>query len=148
MPSYVAMDPNTLLPGEPWTSAKALAAFENLDATMEGAVGAPRLLDAALGSTPTNAGRDWVLARTALAAVGAVGTYALLSDTSTGSVITQSRSAGSTLAAASLLYASAGGTTFGGPSGTWRLMGYSQWANVGTLPQGSPLRVSLWLRIA
>ena len=29
MAEWTDIDPNTLLPGEPWTSAKALAAFEN-----------------------------------------------------------------------------------------------------------------------
>lgn len=43
MADWTDIDPDTLLPGEPWTSAKALAAFENLDAAFEGAPGAPRL---------------------------------------------------------------------------------------------------------
>ena len=43
MAQWTAIDPNTLLPGDPWTSAKAQAAFENVEAVAEGAGGAPRL---------------------------------------------------------------------------------------------------------
>ena len=43
MADWTTQDPSTLLPGEPWTSAKALAAFENPEAIAEGATGAPRL---------------------------------------------------------------------------------------------------------
>ena len=41
MAQWTTIDPNTLLPGDPWTSAKAQAAFENLEAVTEGAEGAP-----------------------------------------------------------------------------------------------------------
>ena len=43
MAQWTNIDPNTLLPGDPWTSAKAQAAFENVEAMAEGATGAPRL---------------------------------------------------------------------------------------------------------
>jgi hypothetical protein len=43
MASWTDQDVNTLLPGEPWTSAKALAAFENPEALAEGASSAPHL---------------------------------------------------------------------------------------------------------
>ena len=43
MAQYTFIDPNTLLPGDPWTSAKAQAAYENLEAVAEGAPGAPRV---------------------------------------------------------------------------------------------------------
>ena len=43
MAQWTFVDPNTLLPGDPWTSAKAQAAFENLEAVAEGAAGAPRV---------------------------------------------------------------------------------------------------------
>ena len=48
MAEYTNQDPNTLLPGEPWTSAKALAAFENPEAIAEGAPGAPKVTGLAL----------------------------------------------------------------------------------------------------
>ena len=43
MADWTEQDPNSLLPGQPWTSAKALAAFENPVAIAEGAADAPRL---------------------------------------------------------------------------------------------------------
>lgn len=43
MADWTDQDVNSLLPGEPWTSAKALAAFENPVAITEGAPSAPRL---------------------------------------------------------------------------------------------------------
>jgi len=47
MAQWTFIDPNTLLPGDPWTSAKAQAAFENLEAVIKSAPGAPRPLTAA-----------------------------------------------------------------------------------------------------
>lgn len=41
MASWTNQSTSSLLPGEPWTSAKALAAFENPEAIAEGASGAP-----------------------------------------------------------------------------------------------------------
>jgi len=43
MADWTDQDPNSLLPGQPWTSAKALAAFENPVAIAEGAPDAPRV---------------------------------------------------------------------------------------------------------
>jgi hypothetical protein len=43
MASWTNQSTSSLLPGEPWTSAKALAAFENPTALAEGAAGAPIL---------------------------------------------------------------------------------------------------------
>lgn len=48
MANWVQMALASLLPGEPWTSAKAIAAFENVEALAEGAPGAPRIKSAAL----------------------------------------------------------------------------------------------------
>ena len=50
MAQWTFVDPNTLLPGDPWTSAKAQAAFENLEAVTEGAPDAPRVQGSALGT--------------------------------------------------------------------------------------------------
>lgn len=43
MSDWTEWDVNSLLPGEPWTSAKAIAAFENVNAAFEGAADAPRV---------------------------------------------------------------------------------------------------------
>jgi hypothetical protein len=48
MADWTEQDPNSLLPGKPWTAAKALASFENPVAIAEGAPGAPRIVTPAL----------------------------------------------------------------------------------------------------
>ena len=48
MASWTSQSTSSLLPGEPWTSAKALAAFENPEAIAEGASGAPKVRTVAL----------------------------------------------------------------------------------------------------
>jgi hypothetical protein len=48
MTDYTTIDLDTLLPGEPWTSGKALAVYENPIAIAEGAAGAPRVIGKAL----------------------------------------------------------------------------------------------------
>jgi hypothetical protein len=54
MASWTDQDTDSLLPGEPWTSAKALAAFENPVAIAEGAAGAPKIQTAAYGANSVN----------------------------------------------------------------------------------------------
>ena len=49
MSQWTDVDPNDLLPGDPWTSGKAQAAFENVEALAEGAERAPRVAATALG---------------------------------------------------------------------------------------------------
>ena len=66
MASWTNQSTSSLLPGEPWTSAKALAAFENPTALTEGASGAPKVRTAALqpptaGSAPIRRLRDFSL---------------------------------------------------------------------------------------
>jgi hypothetical protein len=152
MADWTDIDVNDLLPGEPWTSGLALAAFENPEAIAEGATGAPRIADAAMGGTATSAGRDWVLARTALAEFGAVGTYAFLGMNSTTLVTQGSTRAGSDLRPAGIVSsqtfnnATLAATLFGGSTsaqaGTWRCMGVAR--NGAADSYGA----SLWLRIA
>ena len=54
MADYTDQSTDSLLPGEPWTSAKALACFENPVAIAEGAAGAPRIQAEALGPQEVN----------------------------------------------------------------------------------------------
>ena len=147
MADWTAIPDSSIEPGKPIRSIDGLALRDNPIAAFEGAAGAPRLADAALGpaASATVAGRDWVLARTALADVGAVGTYALMMRAEF------SAAPGATAAGSSLRYS---GTefTYSGyvtlvssaatPAGTWRCMGNS---SVG-IPGDRCL--TLWLRIA
>ena len=50
MTDWTTIDLNTLLPGEPWTSGKALAVYENPIAIAEAATGAPRIVTGAFGT--------------------------------------------------------------------------------------------------
>ena len=54
MADYTDQSTDSLLPGEPWTSAKALACFENPVAIAEGAAGAPKIQAEALGPQEVN----------------------------------------------------------------------------------------------
>ena len=54
MADYTDQSTDSLLPGEPWTSAKALACFENPVAIAEGAAGAPKIATAAYGANSVN----------------------------------------------------------------------------------------------
>ena len=54
MASYTDQDTDSLLPSEPWTSAKALACFENPVAIAEGAAGAPKIQTAAYEANSVN----------------------------------------------------------------------------------------------
>ena len=54
MAAWTDIETDSLLPGEPWTSAKALAAFENPVALAEGAAGAPKLQKTAFGPKSVN----------------------------------------------------------------------------------------------
>jgi len=56
MASWTSQSTSSLLPGEPWTSAKALAAFENPEAIAEGASGAPIVATGWHGYDTTNVG--------------------------------------------------------------------------------------------
>lgn len=51
MANWVTLDTNVLLPGQPYTSAKALAMYENPIAIAEGATGAPRIPAGSVVST-------------------------------------------------------------------------------------------------
>lgn len=78
-----------------------------------------------------------VLAATASASLGAIGTYAMLWDK-----ISRNHMPGDTVAGSDFNFSNANGTVFGtSPAGTWRLMGSQSTGS------GSP-RVSLWLRIS
>ena len=173
---------NTALqPGAPVRSIDGVALRDNPIAIAEGAAGAPRIVNDAitngtLGAEKFQTGtteRDWVLARTASASVGAVGTYGIFqrnSNASPGDLL-----AGSALTYSGILtsISAAGGTCDGGdggqpftgsvrtfsfnagastsPSGTWRCMGRISRAISVTGECGSSSSMgtsTLWLRVS
>ena len=161
MAEFTVIPDANLEPDKPARAIDALALRDNPIAIAEGAAGAPRIqtaalddnvvTDAKLGTTATSAGTDWVLARTAGAAVGAVGTYAFLNTTNTTAY-----TEGTTLAGSSLRYSSglnySQGTSEriavngGTPSGTWRAMGRREATNDGAA--ANSISSTLWLRIS
>ena len=154
MATWTTIPDSSIEPGKPIRSIDGIALRDNPIAIAEGASGAPRIEDAALDATVTNAGRDWVLARTAAAGAGAVGTYAFLSRGTT------STSAGDTVAGSALRYAGAPSNftlgvslpgslavpTGGAPSGTWRCVGQTGVSTSGNV--GTTAIATLWLRIS
>jgi hypothetical protein len=95
--------------------------------------------DSTTQSTAAVVNTTTVLNATAGASVGSVGTYAFLYDQNLGAG--SNRNAGSTVAGSALRYTNAEGTTSGTPSGTWRLMGFTD-------SSLAPQRASAWLRIS
>ena len=148
MAQWTNIDPNTLLAGDPWTSSKAQAAFENVEAVAEGAPGAPRV--------------DPIAAMAHQGAASAVGTY-VFGARGTG---TADVSFGATLAGSSIVPTSAArivGPGIGGGnaavlgsgsalSGTWRCMGFYDHTVTSAADSSSNTQTTggatLWLRIA
>lgn len=139
----------------PVTQQLLSALRDNTVAVTEGASGAPRVQDAALHTTVTTAGRNWVAnrmevntvaARTASVAAGAIGSDAMCIYLGGSASVT----VGSTALGADLVYASADGRYSGsGPSGgTWRCLGFAtaQQFSPG-VPATPASRTTLWRRI-
>lgn len=108
--------------------------------TISGGTGAVTIN--AASSAPTTA---QVLSATAGASVGAVGTYALLYDTTGGGLAAGGTRAGSALRYANVSGGADGTGSSGTPSGTWRLMGYTVFSCC--TPQRE-YRTTVWLRIS
>lgn len=130
--------------------ATTLAAFrDNVVAAFQGAAGAPRLVDAALDSTVTNDGRNWVRNRMAVNPAGAVGTYSLLLENDTN---IPARVRGDTLSGAKLSHMSLAldplaqtlivVTRDVHPAGTWELHG-----DYSTSAFENDYVIALWKRI-
>lgn len=133
-------------PGAPFTSDLLKALRDNPLAIREG--NGPKIQDAALGTSVTSAGTDWVALRTRNILANEVGSYAILTQSSP---TTTEYSRNQTLAGSSLRFsghAGSGSSTFNevdGPvaSGTWRVMGNGQSGTSASLQ-----RTTLFLRIA
>jgi len=97
MATWTTIPDSSLEPGKPIRSIDALALRDNPVAIAEGESGAPRIVDAALGTTATNTGRDWVLARTALTEHDSIGSITVAWNTTTTNVASNGTIAGSSL---------------------------------------------------
>lgn len=139
MTTWTTIPDSNLDVDKPVRSIDALALRDNPAAIAEGAAGAPRVKDAALSTSVTTAGTDWVRNRTAAAVSNTVGTYCFASPSTTG----KNYAPGTILAGSSLKPHNAKGSAyFASLSGTWRCMGFVP-------TQSSPNQYrTLWLRIA
>lgn len=150
MANYTGPDPNRLLPGEPWTSDLALAAFEDPVAIAEGAAGAPLISGAltkiidqqeigafifARGFSTTAFGD--VVAGSSLQYAGALSTASANAGTS-GDSFLNLRS----------FFFNAGGS--GSPAGSWRCLGRIQASSFASPNNGSSsaTAATLWQRVA
>ena len=152
MATWTTIPDSSLEPGKPIRAIDTLALRDNPVAIAEGASGAPRIAAGAF-QTGTNE-VNWVLARNAGAAAGAIGTYAFLGETSFTTT-----EAGATRAGSSLRYAGiAGSSTFASatsnpvavgssatPAGTWRAMGR---ALASSISETNYYPATVWLRIS
>lgn len=134
MTTYVAIPNGDIDQDSPVTQPLFTALRDNPIAMFEGDPTAPKLADAALGSTVTAAGQTWVNARLTVAGVtaqiagssaGAVGTYVYACHVT----VNNDMLAGATISGAALRYSgildSAVGIYTAGSTlaGTWRVMG-------------------------
>jgi hypothetical protein len=145
MSTWTNVTDTVLEPGQPIRSVDIIAIKNNILAVPAGAANAPRIADAALDTTVTNAGTNWVLNRTAGAVSGVVGTYALLRRyTNFGFEGPDLFLAGSNLGYSNGNGAGTDAMSRVTPSGTWRSMGRSNGDNT---TSNSPNSVTLYLRI-
>ena len=148
MADWTTIPDSSIEPGKPIRSIDGLALRDNPIAIAEGATGAPKILAAGL-ATGTNE-RDWVLARTAAADYGAVGTYVFAHNSSSSTASPGATIAGSSLNPAGVTDSGAlgnGDVSYTTPalSGTWRCMGYAASYSEEFVQYKT---ATLWLRIA
>ena len=145
MATWTDIQTTVLEPGKPVRSVDGLALRDNPVAIAEGAVGAPRIVNAALANATLGAEkfqggtteRNWVMGFNASAVPGSVGTYAFARLTS------GEKTFGSTIAGSYLRPASATDARGSSLAGTWRCMGYADANDAG---YGGD--ITSWLRIS
>jgi hypothetical protein len=169
MADWTTIPDSSIEPGKPIRSIDGLALRDNPVAITEGALGAPRVQDAALNATVTTAGKEWVSNRIAAQAHQDIGSMTIAWNTTTSDVASNG-----TIAGGSLRYTS---SSFNGElapakifdtrisnsdtfptsntttlSGTWKNMGgfcrARFYVDFGEGSQAYYWYPSLWLRIA
>lgn len=149
MATFTTIPDANLDPDKPARSIDALALRDNPVAIAEGDPSAPRIEDAALDSTATTAGEEWVQNRTALSSAGDIGTYAFLipKDNATATYNPGDTASGADLAYTGEYHRDDGAYEKHPNSatviaGTWRCMGYS------VNQTNTKFGATLWLRIS
>lgn len=145
MTTYSAIAPTQTQPEAPLDSFLITALALNPTAITEGASGAPRIADAALGSTATTAGRDWIAARLVLSGSPSLGIPMFMSHQQ---ATANTFNPDDTTAGSNLRFTSGGVVSATAGSGTWKCLGYCITNVVGTTPLNSPDRKTTWMRIS
>lgn len=158
MATWTTLPDASLEPGKPIRSIDGLALRDNPVAITEGAVGAPRVQDAALNATVTTAGKEWVSNRIAAQNHQDVGSMTIAWNTTTSDVAANGTIAGSNLRFASgpismFFNRSSSSSSFPTAnttalSGTWKAMGGLVAGRQGDSVDGYSWFPGLWLRIA
>lgn len=148
MADWTSLDTNTLLPGEPLTSAIALALEENPRAIAEGAANAPLISGALVKIIDTEEIGSFIFARrSSTTAYGAV--VAGSSLTYAGGLSQASASTDIDNSLRSVSFNAGGG---GSPSGSWKCLGEINVSSSAT-PTGidtdaDAIGATLWQRVA
>ena len=130
---------------KPIRSEQGLMLAGNTIAMGLGKPGAQRIEDAALSTTATSTGRDWVAARLVLSGSTSLGIPMFMSHQGlTAFTFNPNDSA----AGSSLRFTSGGVVSATAASGTWLCLGYCITNNSATIPLESPDRKTTWMRIA
>lgn len=140
MADYIAQPDTAVDPDAPITSDLMYALRDNPIAMFEGAPGAPRLADAALGSTVTQTGRNWVANRYLSQPSTGIGQIVMARYLGSGAAIT----IGTTVGGSQLGASSAGSAISGGGlPGMWDCQGF-----VDPGVTGSDNQVTIWKRVS
>ena len=127
MADYVAQPDTAVDPDAPVTSDLMYALRDNPVAISEGAAGAPRIQDAAMSTTVTTAGRNWVANRYGSQASTGVGQVVMARYQSSGSGLTRSVGGSANGSELTPCNANAGvGSTPITLPGTWVCQGYAE----------------------
>lgn len=140
MADYIPIDNSEIAPDAPITAGLGARWRDNPIAISEGAAGAPRIQDAAMSTTVTTAGRNWVANRYSSQASNGVGQVVMARYTSSGSGLT--RNIGDGANGSELFPCSADGTIQGASlPGSWVCQGYAASGSTGA-------SVTNWKRVA
>ena len=131
--------------GAPATAMHFERWFRNPVAIAQGAIGAPRIEDAALSTTITAVGADWVMRRVASAGAAYLGQRCFMSHQGPTAGTYE---VGDITAGSNLKFTSGGVISASATSGTWICCGYCITNNVNNTPLQSPDRKTTWMRIA
>lgn len=142
--AWTTIPPTATDPDAPLTAFLAKAWTDNPAAIANGDAGAPRIQDAALGTTVTAAGRTWVAARYAGTSWNAVGSIVTAVITQAGPPVSGVVSPGEVVEGSALRASNASGSTGATLPGNWECMGFISARNSASGAE----RTTTWRRVS